>query len=239
MKRKLKLITMLGILAIGILLLTSAKSQAVLQSNPNTNYKTTKPLVYTSSTGGTEGWLTAIRKTETNGSMGLAVGSINESTLAGPTNNNIDVHCIKTTEYGAMAILSASAYGNPSNEKAITTTTGNNTGIIVNTNNWEWTASITGGKSYLCHSESVQDKYILEYIRDPAGYNKPGDALTDCKQWHSASSAVWLDSGDAFVRGNGGIFSYSRFCNYYNGDDVHKGRVYHFARSTIVCGEGL
>ena len=112
-----------------MVLLGTGNVQAALQANPNTHTKKTDTLA---------NWVKNIRQMEAaDGAMGLSE-TINTSTLiATSESNGIDVHCIKTTEYGAMAILSASGYGNPSNEAAITTTTGNNTGVMINTADWE------------------------------------------------------------------------------------------------------
>ncbi len=74
---------------------------------------------------------------QAGGSMGLAE-TLNAD-LTSKESNNIDVHVMRSTEYGAIAILSASGYGNPSNAQAQQQQTGNNTGVILNTNNkWEY-----------------------------------------------------------------------------------------------------
>ena len=111
------------------------------------------------------------------------------------TSNNIDVHLMKTTEYGAMAILSASAYGNPSNERAITSTTGNETGVMINTNNYEWTA---GGYKAAPVFSGKNARYYDAYEASNTSA-KAGDALgTDatanpgCAGWHQASYSTWV-----------------------------------------------
>lgn len=108
MKRKLKFSVTLIILVSSILLLIGGKSQATLQSNPRTQYKNAKEK---------EEWISDIRKMEsTNGAMGLSEET--NVDLTSTKTNNIDVHFMKSTEYGAVAILSASGYGNPSNERS-------------------------------------------------------------------------------------------------------------------------
>ena len=52
--------------------------------------------------------------------------------------NNLDIHMQKTTEYGAMAILSVSSYGNPNKITSGETTTGNSTGVVMPLK-YEWT----------------------------------------------------------------------------------------------------
>ncbi len=80
------------------------------------------------------------------------------------SNNGIDVHMMRTTEYGAIAILSASGYGNPSNAQAITSTTGNETGIILNTNCYEWTA----GDYKEVFFSGVNNRYFDTYTSNQA-----------------------------------------------------------------------
>lgn len=111
------------------------KSQATLQANPNTQYTTTDWAT---------NWIKTIREMEkTGGAMGL--DEIMNNDLTSTTNNGIDVHMIKSTEYGATAILSASGYGNPDTlqNSAVKTTTGNKTGIYYNGTSWENVAAGT------------------------------------------------------------------------------------------------
>ena len=112
---------------------------------------------------------------------------------------------MKTTEYGAMAILSASGYGNPSNERAITSTTGNETGVMINTSNWEWTA---GGYSGAPVFSGKNARYWDSYTAQNTSA-KVGDALgtkdttnPGCAGWHSASSSHWVttDTGYGGIR---------------------------------------
>ncbi len=125
MKRKQKIILWITmILIVGF----TSKTQAALQANTGTQYTKT----------GTPGnWMTWFRQMEQAGqAMGLSE-TLN-SDLTSTTSNGIDVHMMRSTEYGAMAILSMSGYGNSSNAQVITTTSGNNTGVILNTNDkWQ------------------------------------------------------------------------------------------------------
>ncbi|MCI9177525.1 MAG: hypothetical protein HFJ28_02880 [Clostridia bacterium] len=178
--------------------------------------------------------------------MGLSE-TINTTTLLGTntgesTSNNIDVHLMKTTEYGAMAILSASAYGNPSNERNITSTTGNETGVMINTNYGEGTA---GGYSGAPFFNEKNAKYYDAYeARNNS--EKAGDALgTDttanpgCAGWHLAYYSTWVPSDGKygtgyFMRGGGGIFSFT----YPGAEQEVRGSTY-YARGVAVCGTGL
>ena len=224
MKRKtLKQILATTLLTSVLLITNAGVSQAALQANPNTQYKKTDTPV---------NWMNNFRKMEQSGGvMGLSE-TLKADLTASSTSNNIDVHMIKTTEYGAVAILSASGYGNSSNDKAITTTTGNATGVMLNTANWEWTAGGLSGSIF----SGVNSRYYDAYTSSNASA-KIGDALgtasmtnPGCAGWHSASNSDWVNSNyPYFGRGDGGIFSFSRGSasgNYY-------------CRGVVVCGAGL
>ena len=70
---------------------------------------------------------------ELGGTMGLSE-TLNDNLTSSSTSNNIDVHMEKNTEYGALAILSASSYGNPNKVEDGNTTTGNVTGVVMKIN---------------------------------------------------------------------------------------------------------
>lgn len=224
MKRKLKFSVTLIILVSSILMLMGGKSQATLQSNPNTHYKQTKKFV---------SWLSEIRNMEAiNGAMGLSEEK--NTNLTSTKSNNIDVHLMKSTEYGAIAILSASGYGNPSNENAITSTTGNNTGMLINISEREWVA----GAANADVANHVEERYYNAY-----GSAKVGDA-TECRGWHGTPNDYdhatlpnyYLS---AFYRGFGGIFAYCGKCNNsWTYGHAHPSYGY-FGRGVAVCGEGL
>ncbi len=201
---------------------TIGEQNGKFQANPNTQY---------TKIDSATNWITNIRKMESaGGTMGLNE-TFNSDLTPSSRSNGIDVHMIKTTEYGAMAILSASEYGNPSNEQSITTTTGNETGVMLNTSYYEWTAG--GGSSFI---SGVNKKYLDIYTTSNTSA-KVGDALgtatasnPGCAGWHQASYSSWLYDGNyGFPRGDGGIFSV--------GND---GAAYNYcSRGVVVCGAGL
>lgn len=209
---------------ISTLLITNAGiSNAALQANPNTQYnKKDTPAK----------WIKNFRKIEEAGNgMGLSE-TLNTDLTPSSESNNIDIHMAKATEYGAMAILSASGYGNSSNDKAITTTTGNETGIILNTANWEWVAAGLKGSVF----SGINTRYFDTYTSSSASA-KIGDALGNastanpgCAGWHSASNSYWVVSGAPYLRrGGGGIFSFYR---YYDDEAF-------YSRGVVVLGKGL
>ena len=196
---------------------------AALQANPNTHYKKIERA---------ENWMICFREMEESGNaMGLSE-TLKED-LTPEKSNNIDVHMMRSTEYGAIAILSASGYGNPSNEQAITSTTGNNTGVMLNTSNWEWVAGT-------CTSFSADERYYDKYDKSRDSARK-GDALgnaTTTNQgaagWHGAATGWLCDECPYFKRGSGGIFS-----TYIYGTHDWTGANSNFGRGVAVCGTGL
>lgn len=122
MKIKKRLIVLTVIILLTIIFINS-ECYATLQAN---------------GTAGTQqilnDWIIDIRKMESlGGGMGLTE-IINANLTPNTPSNNIDIHMEKNTEYGAMAILSASNYGNPNKITNGGTTTGNKTGIVINLN---------------------------------------------------------------------------------------------------------
>ena len=141
---------------------------------------------------------------------------------------------MKSTEYGAIAILSASGYGNPQTlqSSSVKTTTGNKTGIYFSGSNWEWVAGGLEGSIF----SGVNSRYFDTYSGGQASA-RIGDALGSasttnpgCAGWHSASNGYWVyGSSPYFERGSGGLFSF-----YYDS----AGNSY-CARGVAVVGAGL
>ena len=165
------------VLVIVFLALGTGSSKAVLQSNGNT------PATYN-----VDNWMLNIRKMEElGGAMGLEE-TIN-SDLTSTTPNGIDVHMQKNTEYGAMAILSASSYGNPDKIENGETTTGNVTGVVMNLNK-EWVAAGTLSSSNVYRNAVGRYKNVYNY----SYVAKNGDAIEETKGWHGSETSTWLYS---------------------------------------------
>lgn len=225
------LVILFAIVLIMAMLMPTAFAASNLQSNPTTGSSLQKKPAST--------WIGLIRYMEQGYSDAGELEELN-SNLTSVTSNNIDVHMMKTTEYGAMAILSASEYGK-GNKVATTTrgdnsgsTTGNKTGVIIDTTLWEWVA----GRPYSGFSSdiggAVEGRYYSEYTRDEASH-RVGDALVECKYWHGAQGANWKGDGNSrhgFLRGGGGIFAFST--DGYNYSDHN-----YITRGVAVCGEGF
>ena len=95
------IICVIGLIAVT---LSSSKVQAAIQSNPNTYYTKITTAI---------NWMSYFRNMEkVGGALGLSETIDGTTMLATSESNNLDSHMIKSTEYGAIAILSASGYGN-------------------------------------------------------------------------------------------------------------------------------
>ena len=204
------------------LLCSTVEAQAALQANSDTHYNSNNqktPL----------DWMSGFRQMEEKGG-GMGLSETLSGDLTSTSSNSIDVHMMRATEYGAIAILSASGYGNPSNNNTLTTTTGNKTGIYFSGSNWEFVAGGLENSIFSGKNKKYYDTYTTE--RSSA---RVGDALGEttnngCPGWHSASSSYWVGSSDPyFLRGSVGLFSF----NYVSASNTSWGR------GVAVVGAGL
>ena len=203
------------------------KSNAALQSNGGTPI--TKDL-------GT--WILQIRKMQELGGTLGRTDTINTEDLTSEA-NDLDVHMEKNTEYGAMAILSASAYGNPNKINDGETSTGNSTGVVIKLNK-EWVAAgnISDSAQYTKANSRYKNMYTMTYVA------KSGDAVSETAGWHSSSSSTWLynNTSSGLLRAYGGsIFSYSGYGYWgsdWGGRDAYYTRSW-YSRAAIVVGADL
>lgn len=194
-------------------------------------------------------WIKEIRKMEGSGQgMGLNETIDTSTYLAASASNNIDVHMLKNTEYGAIVLLGASDYGkqgtgaNRYMDKGSSTTsgtdvkassTGNVYGIyelgyhdMDTTSNgvYEWTAG--GSSSFL---NGIAPRYINRYTTEESSA-RSGDATVETKNWMGSRNAIWLGAGsNGFIRGYSGVFTYY---NNYAGNSS-------YCRAGVVVGAGL
>ena len=221
-KTKLKLILLVVLLAV-MVLLPVGNVKASLQANPNTQYIKGDSL---------SNWMVNIRNMEKSGeAMGLSETFNPDYTST--SSNGIDVHMMKSTEYGAIAILSASGYGNSRKlqESTIKTTTGNKTGVYFSGTNWEWVAGGDGENPVIGMNSRYYELYTTSQSSAKIG-DALGTAYTNnpgCTGWHSSSITSWV-SGNCFVRDNGGLFGYAADLN---------GHGSYLARGVAICGQGL
>ena len=220
--KKTKLIITTLIIMLAIILLNTMEVNATLQANPNTHYVKTN-------TKSAEKWMSGFRQMEEkDGGMGLSE-TLNEDLTASSKSNGIDVHMMRSTEYGAIAILSASGYGNPSNDKTLTTTTGNKTGVYFSCAKYENVAGGFEGKIF----NGTNKKYYDTYTGDRSSA-RVGDALGErtnngCQGWHSASNSNWVNSNGIYTRRGGeGLFSFG-----------YASAAGNYGRGVAVCGNDL
>ena len=221
--KKTKLILATLTIMFVALLCSTVEAQAALQANSDTNYKSEnikKPAE----------WMSGFRQMEEKGGgMGLSETLSGDLTSTSGS-NSIDVHMMRATEYGAIAILSASGYGNPSNEQKLTTTTGNKTGIYFSGANYEFVAGGLDGSIFSGTNKKYYDTYTTK--RSSA---RVGDALGEttnngCQGWRSTSYYYWVDNNSPyFSRDNDGLFS------FINRSD----NISYWSRGVAVVGTGL
>jgi len=188
---------MLGMMIILGIMALPLQVKAVLQANPNTNGNNMDAAV---------NWMPKIREMETkNQAMGLEEIIDDKTMKATSASNGIDVHMIKTTEWGTVAILSASGYGNSKwiQNSEIKSTTGNKSGIYLPLT-WEVTAGGLEGKIF----SDVDSKYYNTYT---SSYNESkkikGDGVyetsitgSNSTSWHQDLSG-YLSNLLVFRRG--------------------------------------
>ena len=137
-------------------------------------------------------WILNLRKMEeTGGGLGLD-DTINTNDLTSnlDTSNNLDIHMQKNTEYGATAILSASAYGNPSPIEDGQTTTGNKSGVYIFLNSELVSA---GTLSVVENYANAHSKYKNIYTSDINAYSYVGDASKETSGWHGGAT-TWISN---------------------------------------------
>ena len=226
-KTKLKLILLVVLLAV-MVLLPVGNVKASLQANPNTHYK---------KVGFPTSWMSSIRNMEKTGeAMGLSE-TLNEDLTSSSSSNGIDVHMMKSTEYGAIAILSTSGYGNPKTlqNSELKTTTGNKTGVYFSGVNKECVAGGLQGNIFGGVNSKYYDAYTASQESAKVG-DALGTALTTnpgCAKWHSSADDNWINIyGMYFIRGQHGLFQ-------YNCIDQNYGSYMSWARGVAICGQGL
>ena len=223
--KKTKILTALLIMITALLILMPT-SKAALQSNGSTVAKQSL-----------NDWFINIRKMESlGGTLGLTE-TINADLTSGSGSNNLDIHMQKNTEYGAIAILSASSYGNPNVIASGETTTGNETGIVINLNK-EWVAAeIASIDSGATNVRNANKKYKDAYVRDLT--SKVGDAMSESAGWHGGTYIWNYDKAYAgLLRAySGSIFSYYFQCYNANYDSYYPKAW--ASRAIMICGEGI
>lgn len=242
MKTKAKLIGCIIVLSV-IMMYIPTRSKAGLQANGESVKQDS-----------INNWLLNVRQMESSGGTLGLTDSINQTNLtsSAETSNNLDIHMEKNTEYGAMAILSASSYGKPDKINDGETTTGNKSGIYININK-EWVAAGTIPNKAETF-KNANDRYKNTYNGAGAwnsGYapyvKKAGDAISETSGWHGSGTSIWFKgwnggiTSEGLIRAyNGSIFSYYGYGTNGSGnlEDAHYTKPW-ATRAVVVIGEGI
>ena len=236
MKTKAKLIGCIIVLSV-IMMYIPTRSKAGLQANGESVKQDSL-----------DKWLLNVRQMESSGGTLGLTDSINQTDLtsSAETSNNLDIHMEKNTEYGAMAILSASSYGKPDKINYGETTTGNKSGIYININK-EWVAAGSLSSCSFYTKVNARYKNYCVYGSTETTAARSGDAILETKGWHGSNVSEWLgfggsDYGDpsGLLRAySGSLFSYyGKSYSYYKYIDAHYTKPW-ATRAVVVIGEGI
>ena len=224
MKTKTVIIAIISIFVLTLIYGTTLSS-AALQANGNA--ATAQKI---------DDWVLNVRNMEaTGGTLGLSE-SVNGSTLLSTSgSNNLDIHMEKNTEYGAVAILSASSYGNQAKIADNQTTTGNKSGIYIRIGQNVADLVSAGQVTYTSRYKGIDGRYKDNYTTSYVA--KAGDAISETAGW-GGGEQDWLDyDGDSVLRRGftGSIFGY--YSNYSKGGAYYSDA--YPSRACVVVGEGL
>ena len=208
-----------------------------------------------------------IRAMETeDGPMGLSMKAdyIYSGDSAEP--NNIDVHMIKNSEWGAVALLSVSGYGAGSQRDAGTTgatltwSNGNNTGVYgLGNDNWEYTMTLvsddgstintSNANASLLKTSGIDSRYYDLYYPgtsntdystyDTKNANKKGHAITEIRSiLQNGTSGKY----DYVVTAAGPFFLRGHFTVggvFASGNSFGDSYGSGTSRAVVVCGSGF
>ena len=202
---------------------------------------------YQANKGGTSVTTNSEKKIYAN-DLFTGIREMESGTLGSTKDNpsdNMNCHMAKNTEWGTIAMLATSIYGDaPEGYSADATTTGNSTGIYQmadgtdsgsNAKGYELVAGIwSGGNSYTSTIISAGKKYYDSYSSEAS---KPGDATTETLGWKGANTHDFISSSaPIFCRSWQDLFGY----HYHDGGSGREyGSWYAGTRAIVVFGEGL
>ena len=164
------------------------------------------------------------------GTLGLDA-NIDSTTYLDSSNNGVDVHMAKNTEWGTAAMLAASIYGEAPIGKSDATTTGNSTGIYqMADGTYEYVAGIYNtSDSDMNKIKGADERYRNLYVSTTS---ITGDATTETEGWRLASkSGFVVYSLPIFLRSFNGLFSYD---DYHPNSDSERS-----SRACFVIATGL
>lgn len=169
--------------------------------------------------------------------MEAQYGTLGVEPDTGSSKNGIDAHMAKNTEWGTAAMLAVSSYGTGNASTAVTTTTGNASGVYnMGDEKWEYTANYLAGNTqdFTSNITGANDKYKDEYTSISSRI--VGDGLN-----LSILPYAWNDSYPVLSRGVDGLLNYIGDFNWTYGYNQGGGRDHPFVstRAVVVCGTGL
>jgi len=219
MKHTKKILILVSMAIIGL----TTNVQAALQSRPDTSR-----LVNTTAND----FFKKIRNMEAEGgTLGLKA-QINTTTYLDSTNNGVDVHMAKNTEWGTAAMLAASSYGTAPSGSSSATTTGNATGVyqMADSSGFEYVAGIYNTtNTYMNAIKGADARYYNLYTSETS---IPGDATLETRNWKGASHAYFVNASyPVFLRSYYALFGYC----YSNGCANSN----YGSRACLVVGAGL
>ena len=233
---KSKKYLMIIVLVVALLLLGANNSHAVLQANGGT---------LATDGNGQRNWILKIRQMESlGGTLGLTETIDSTTLLPTSKSNNLDIHMEKNTEYGAIAILSASSYGNPNVIGKGGTSTGNKTGIVFTHNDsWSGLEVVAAYAEGDTNKKTISQKYYNSYKYNSSTSSanaKIGDATIETANWHGSKYDRALESligSYGCILRRGGTYNYS---SVFQINRLEATTTYlTSARAIMICGEGI
>ncbi len=233
MKKLISKILVIMVLAVMAMPLTS---NAGFQANKGgTSYKTSGTIYANDLFEG-------IRNMETTGgTLGLNA-KLQETTYLDTTNNGLDCHMAKNTEWGTAAMLSASIYGTAPEGISDDSTTGNDSGIFQMARGFELVAGIKNATNdYMGKIRNADARYYDLY---ETKVSKAGDATTETVGWKKGQGGSYPpEHAEMFVRDCAGLFGFGTHHGNTEGEYCYDYSANHFnyasARAVVVCGYGL
>lgn len=216
--KRTKIIVSIIFMLISIMLCTT-NVQAVMQSRPDEESAKKRSDIF----------FKEIRNMEST-CLGKTM-NLDTTSYLDTSGNGVDVHMAKNTEWGTVALLAASAYGEAPTGQSDASTTGNATGVYqMADGTWEYVAGIYNtSKIVASYIKPKDSRYYDLYEGASTSYARTGDA-TVCVNWKGASERSFVSSSDCiFKRGGGALFGY--------GSDY--GQYAYGSRACLVVGAGL
>lgn len=212
------------VFTVGILtaFMLTGKVNAAVQSRPGvTSLKNTTA----------NDFFVKIRQMEVEGGTLGKKAQLDSTTYLDSSNNGVDVHMAKNTEWGAAAMLAASPYGSAPSGRSDASTTGNATGIYQMAGGaYEYVAGIYNTtNNYMSKLKNADSRYVDLYTGEVA---KRGDATLETKNWKNSSNANFVNSSyPVFRRSVNTLFGYYGLSGVSSSDSS--------SRAVLCVGSGL